>query len=59
MLKRFANSIDSGNLEIITLYQEGDGAQKLDLFKRPVEKVLRELMGDIQLAGYQHFALKE
>jgi hypothetical protein len=35
------------------------GAQKLDLFKRPVEKALRERMGDIWLAGCQHFAFKE
>ncbi len=42
MLKRFAASIDSSNLEIISMHQEGDGNQKLDLFKRPVEKVLCE-----------------
>ena len=59
MLKRFADSIDSGDLEIISMHQEGDGAQKLDLFKRPAEKVLRELIGDIRLAGCQHFAFKE
>ena len=29
MLKRFADSIDSGDLEIISMHQEGDGAQKL------------------------------
>ena len=59
MLKRFADSIDSGDLEIISMHQEGDGAQKLDLFKRPAEKVLRELIGDIRLAGSQHFGFKE
>ncbi len=26
------------------MHQEGDGAQELELFKRPAEKVLRELM---------------
>ncbi len=59
MLKRFADSIDSGDLEIISMHQEGDGAQKLELFKRPAEKVLRELMADILLAGCQHFGFKE
>ena len=54
MLKRFADSIDNGDLEIISMHQEGDGAQKLELFKRPAEKVLRELIGDIRLAGCQH-----
>ncbi len=54
-----ANSIDSGDLEIISMDKEGDGAQKLELFKHPEEKVLHELMSDIQLAGCQHFAFKE
>ena len=59
MLKRFADSIDSGDLEIISMHKEGDGAQKLELFKRPAEKVLRELMADVRLAGCQHFGFKE
>jgi len=59
MLKRFADSIDSGDSEIISMHKEGDGAQKLELFKRPAEKVLRELMADVRLAGCQHFAFKE
>ena len=42
-----ANSIDSGNLEIICMHKEGDGAQKLELFKHPEEKVLHELMSNI------------
>ncbi len=53
MLQRFANSIDSGDLDIISMHLEGDGAQKLELFKRPAEKVLRELISDTRLAGYQ------
>jgi hypothetical protein len=28
----------------------------LELFTRPAEKVLRELIDDLRLAGYQHFA---
>jgi hypothetical protein len=59
MLKRFSAAIDSGDLEIISMHQEGDGAQKLELFKRPAEKVLRELISDIRLAGCQHFGFKE
>ncbi len=46
-----ANSIDSGDLEIISMHKEGDGAQKLKLFKHPEKQVLQELMPDIQLAG--------
>ena len=36
--------------------KKGDGPQILELFKRPVEKVLRELLGYLRLAGHQHFA---
>ncbi len=41
------------------MHLEGDGAQKLELFKRPAEKVMRELISDIRLAGCQHFGFKE
>jgi hypothetical protein len=33
------------------MHTEGDGEQVLELFMRPVEKVLRKLMADIRLAG--------
>jgi hypothetical protein len=29
------------------MHKEGDGGQKLELFKHPAEKVLQELMSDI------------
>ena len=38
---------------------EGDGKQVLELFRRPAEKVLRELMADMRLAGCQHFVFHE
>ena len=41
ILERFADSIDSGNLEIISMHQEGDGVQRLELFKRPADSVQR------------------
>ena len=56
MLEQFANFIDSVYSKIIFMHQEGDAAEKLELFKRPAEKVLRELKSDIQLPGCQHFA---
>jgi hypothetical protein len=59
MLKHFVDSINSGDFEIISMHQEGDGAQKLDLFNRPAENVLRELMADIRLAGCRHFGFKK
>ena len=53
ILEQFANFIDGGDSKIISMHQEGDAAQKLELFKRPAEKVLRELKSDTRLAGYQ------
>ena len=59
MLQRLQASIDRGDVQIINMHTEGGGEQVLDLFKRPVEKVLRELMADMRLAGCQHFAFHE
>ena len=52
-------SIDSCNLQIISMRKEGDGAQNAELFKHLIEKVLLELIGDMLLAGKQHFAFSE
>ena len=59
MLQRLQASIDSGDVQIIDMHAEGDGEQVLELFRRPVEKVLRELMADMHLAGCQHFGFQE
>ena len=59
MLRRLQAAIDSGDLQVINMHKDGDGPQVLELFKRPVEKVLRELVGDLRLAGHQHFAFHE
>jgi hypothetical protein len=36
---------------VIDLWEEGDGAQEVMLYKQPVLKVLRVLIGDQHLAG--------
>ena len=59
MLQRLSAAIDGGDLQIISMRMEGDGPQNPELFMRPVEKVLRELVGDMRLAGHQHFAFHE
>ncbi len=59
MLKRLQASINSVEIQIINMNVEGDGDQVLELFKRQVEKVLRERMADMRLAGHQHFAFHE
>jgi hypothetical protein len=60
MLQRLPQaSIDSGDVQIINMHAEGDREQLLELFKRPVEKVLRELVADMRSAGCQHFGFQE
>ena len=61
MLQRLQAAIYSGDLQVINMHKDGDrdGPQVLELFARPVEKVLRELIGDLRLAGHQHFAFHE
>ena len=59
MLKRLQASIDSGDIDIISMKVDGDGDQNPELFMRPIEKVLRELIADMRLAGCQHFAFHE
>ena len=52
-------AVEGCDVEIHDLWKEGDGDQEVKLFTRDVEKVLRELLGDIRLAGNQHFEFKE
>ncbi len=59
MLKRLHASINSGNIDIISMKVDGDREQTPELFMRPIEKVLRELIADLLLAGCQHFAVHE
>jgi hypothetical protein len=41
MLQCLQAAIDSGDLQISNVHKDGDGAQILELFKRPAEKVMR------------------
>jgi hypothetical protein len=59
MLQRLQTAINSGDLQVINMHKDGDGPQALELFARPVEKVLSELIGDVRLACHQHFAFNE
>jgi hypothetical protein len=49
----------AGDIEMIDLWEEGDGNQPVQLYKRPGMKVLRELLADKKSTGLQHFAFKE
>jgi hypothetical protein len=59
MLQRLQAAIDSGDLKVINMHKDGDGQRILELFTRPVEKALSELIGDLRLAGHQHVAFHE
>ena len=59
MHQRLMRAVEEGDLQVIDLHEEGDGRQDVRLFKRPISKVLRELLSDPRLAGCQHFAFKE
>jgi len=59
MHERLMRCIEEGDIEVIDLWEEGDGNQAVQLYKRPALKVLRELLADERLAGRQHFAFKE
>jgi hypothetical protein len=59
MLQRLQAAIDRGYLQVINMHKDRDGPQVLELFTRPAKKVLRELIGDLSLAGHQHFAFHE
>ena len=59
MHERLMRAVEDGEMEIIDMWQDGDGAQDVRFFKRKVEIVLRELLADERLEGCQHFAFKE
>jgi hypothetical protein len=52
------HAVEVGDIEVIDMWEEGDGMQDLTFIKRNVEKVLRELLSDERLAGHQHFGFK-
>ena len=52
------HAVEEGDIEIIDMWEEGDGDQDVTFVKRKLEKVLRELMTDPRLAGHQHYGFK-
>ena len=59
MHKRLLACMEAGDIEVIDLWEEGDGNQPVQPYKLLGLKVLRELLADKRLAGLQHFAFKE
>ena len=44
--ERLMHAVEEGDIEIIDVWEEGDGDQDVTFVKRKLEKVLRELMAD-------------
>ena len=59
MHERLMRAVEVGEMDILDMWQDGDGEQDVRFFKRRVEVVLRELLADERLEGCQHFAFKE
>ena len=58
IIVRLMQAVEEGDIEIIDMWEEGDGDQDVTFVKRKLEKVLRELMADPRMAGHQHYGFK-
>ena len=56
--ERLMRAVEQGDIEVIDMWEEGDGPQDNTFVKRKVAKVLRELLSDERMAGRQHFGFK-
>ena len=57
--ERLMRAVEDGQLDILDMWQEGDGQQGVRFFKRRVELVLWELLADERLEDCQFYAFKE
>ena len=58
MHERLMRAVEDGDIEVIDMWEEGDGLQDNTFVKRKVSKVLMELISDERMAGRQHFGFK-
>jgi hypothetical protein len=58
MHKRLMRAVKDGNIEVIDLWEEGDGLQDNTFVKSKASKVLMELISDERMVGSQHFGFK-
>jgi hypothetical protein len=56
--ERLMRAVEQGDIEVIDMWEEGDGPQDNTFVKRKVAKVLTELISDERMAGRQHFGFK-
>jgi hypothetical protein len=55
MHERLLLAIEEDDIEVIDIWEDGDGDQDVRLYKRPALKVLLVLLSDERLAEHQHF----
>jgi hypothetical protein len=60
MHQRLMQAVEDGDIEVIDMWEEGDGLQDVTFVKRKVAKVLMALLSesDERMAGHQHFGFK-
>ena len=58
MHERLMRAVEEGDIEVIDMWEEGDGQQDNTFVKRKAVKVLMELLSDERMAGHQHFGFK-
>jgi hypothetical protein len=51
MHERLMRAVEEGDVEVIDMWEEGDGHQDNTFVKRKVSKVLMELLSDGRMAG--------
>ncbi len=51
MHQRLMQTVEDGDIEVIDMWEEGDGLQDVTFVKRKVAKVLMELLSDECIAG--------
>ncbi len=54
-LSPLLRAIEDGDIEVLDLWEEGDGLQDNTFVKRKASKVLMELISHERMAGRQHF----
>ena len=57
MHERLMKAVEDGDIEVIDMWEEGDGLQDNTFVKGKVSKVLM-LISDERMAGRQHFGFK-
>jgi hypothetical protein len=56
--ERLMRAVEVGDIEVIDMWEEGDGPQDNTFVTRKMAMVLAEIISDQRMAGRQHFGFK-